>query len=277
MAAILSMILGSMIATANITVPIRTLNIEYSWELITYSYSLDYMVEEEGISEYEIAQAASKEVANIFIVTVLDKLKKEKKIAPHTYDFLTSNQKNFKKNGNFSLLETALCGMMLYDIPASLAIAQAAIESSWGQSKIATKYNNYYGIKWLTDKTPKKVRFRTPENYGKGKVYIHDYFAVYDNPWHSYVQYRKYLLSSKYYKDRKSNDLEGWINALFHSDHGIKYATGKNTDKKLLSIIRKYKLYHLDNWMDFYTKHMTDFNKNKKQKDEDLKNLFSSN
>ncbi|MCD3209717.1 cell wall-binding protein, partial [Clostridium botulinum C] len=34
-----------------------------------------------------------------------------------------------------------------YKIFASVTISQAILESGWGQSELASKYNNYFGIK----------------------------------------------------------------------------------------------------------------------------------
>ncbi len=42
----------------------------------------------------------------------------------------------------------ALDQQKLFGIPAAITIAQAILESSWGASSLATKANNYFGIKY---------------------------------------------------------------------------------------------------------------------------------
>lgn len=56
-----------------------------------------------------------------------------------------------------------------YRIPASITIAQAGLESNWGRSRLANKYNNLFGIKANSDDDVKggfKLSF-----YGGLKMY----------------------------------------------------------------------------------------------------------
>lgn len=43
--------------------------------------------------------------------------------------------------------DLALKNMDTYKIPASITMAQAALESGWGRSLLPSKYNNYFGVK----------------------------------------------------------------------------------------------------------------------------------
>ena len=59
-------------------------------------------------------------------------------------------------------------------------IAQAIIESGWGHSRLATKYNNYFGLKCGSKWRGKSVNLRTKEEYTPGKLTsIRDNFRVY--------------------------------------------------------------------------------------------------
>ena len=59
-------------------------------------------------------------------------------------------------------------------------IAQAIIESGWGHSRLASKYNNYFGLKCGSKWWGKSVNLRTKEEYTPGQLTsIRDNFRVY--------------------------------------------------------------------------------------------------
>ena len=43
----------------------------------------------------------------------------------------------------------------MYRVPASVTIAQAILESGWGGSELATRANNYFGIKCAAVASPR--------------------------------------------------------------------------------------------------------------------------
>ena len=60
-------------------------------------------------------------------------------------------------------------------------IAQAILESGWGESKLASKYHNYFGMKCGSKWTGKSVNLTTQEEYQPGTLTtIKDNFRVYD-------------------------------------------------------------------------------------------------
>lgn len=61
----------------------------------------------------------------------------------------------------------------------SVMIAQAALESSWGQSDLAQSYNNLMGTKGNTE--GKSVTVRTREDQNGQSVYIDAGFTIYDS------------------------------------------------------------------------------------------------
>ncbi|WP_390408141.1 glycoside hydrolase family 73 protein [Lacticaseibacillus jixiensis] len=66
-----------------------------------------------------------------------------------------------------------------YGVLASITLAQAILESDWGQSTLATDYNNYFGIK---SADPARSQELTTQEYVNGKwVTIKARFAVYPN------------------------------------------------------------------------------------------------
>ena len=60
-----------------------------------------------------------------------------------------------------------------YQIPASITIAQAGLESEWGRSKLGYKYNNLFGMK--ATKGDERVRMYTIENINGHKRYLPAY------------------------------------------------------------------------------------------------------
>lgn len=66
-----------------------------------------------------------------------------------------------------------------YGVLASITLAQAILESDWGQSTLATDYNNYFGIKSADLARSQEL---TTQEYVNGKwVTIKARFAVYPN------------------------------------------------------------------------------------------------
>ena len=53
--------------------------------------------------------------------------------------------------------DVAIREMRLYDIPASITLAQGILESGDGQSRLATKANNHFGIKCHSGWTGGKI------------------------------------------------------------------------------------------------------------------------
>ena len=61
-------------------------------------------------------------------------------------------------------------------------IAQAVLESGYGESRLAAVYHNYFGLKCGTKWTGKSVNLSTMEEYTAGVLtQIKDNFRVYDN------------------------------------------------------------------------------------------------
>ncbi len=131
----------------------------------------------------------------------------------------------------------AIREMKIYNIPASITLAQGILESADGKSKLATKSNNHFGIK-------------CHQNWKGERVYHDDdqegeCFRKYSDPLMSYRDHSEFLQRRKYYKelfDLDIKDYKGWA-------HGLKkagYATLPTYAEKLINIIEVYKLYKYD-------------------------------
>lgn len=124
-----------------------------------------------------------------------------------------------------------------YKIPASITLAQGILESGAGQSELARKSNNHFGIKCHTD-------------WRGGRVYHDDdfrgeCFRKYKKVEESYDDHSRFLAErSRYASLFKLNitDYKGWARGL----QKCGYATDKAYANKLIKIIEDYELYRYD-------------------------------
>jgi len=157
---------------------------------------------------------------------------------------LTEQQEFFNKIAPGAQIAAASWG-----VNPSVMMAQAAIESDFGRSTLASQHNNYFGIKYRG--TGKKVNMPTTEYYdGVTPTKINDDFQAYDSIADSMSgngellrqgisgQPGRYagawLENTKSYQDATNNGLQG------------KYATAPDYATTLNKIINLYGLYVLD-------------------------------
>lgn len=122
-----------------------------------------------------------------------------------------------------------------YGIPAAITLAQGLLESGAGQSELAVKANNHFGIKctseWMGDV------FRYSDNRRN------ECFRRYNNAEESFRDHAKFLQKPRYEKlfSLKVTDYKGWAQGL--KDCG--YATDPAYPQKLIRIIEDYELADL--------------------------------
>ena len=133
--------------------------------------------------------------------------------------------------------DEAVKQMRKHKIPASITLAQGCLESNNGNSELARKANNHFGIKC--------------HNGWKGKGYTHDddkkdeCFRKYDSAEDSFTDHSYFLISGSRYNslfDLKITDYKAWA-------HGLKaagYATNPKYAQMLIDIIEEYQLYKYD-------------------------------
>ncbi len=119
-----------------------------------------------------------------------------------------------------------------HGVPASITLAQGLLESAAGQSELATKANNHFGIKcgdnWTGD------TYRHKAESGK------ECFRKYRSAQESFRDHSLFLKRKRYASlfELKVTDYKGWA-------HGLKrcgYATDPNYAPKLIKIIETYDL-----------------------------------
>lgn len=111
--------------------------------------------------------------------------------------------------------------MKEYNIPASVILGVSMLESGYGTSNVSQTKNNYFGIR-------------------KGHPY-----KVYEKDVDSFNDFCKVLERKKYYKKlttEKVLDYKTWVDNINNAG----YAESEHWHPRVLSIVRKYELYKLD-------------------------------
>ena len=127
--------------------------------------------------------------------------------------------------------------MKKYHIPASITLAQGLLESGAGQSTLARKSNNHFGIKCGSDWNGKSVRHDDDER--------NECFRAYKHPKQSYEDHSKFLVSRPRYASLfklKITDYKGWARGLKKAG----YATNPRYAEQLIGIIELYDLDKYD-------------------------------
>ncbi|WP_240971053.1 glycoside hydrolase family 73 protein [Flammeovirga aprica] len=219
----------------------------------------DYLIEEkvtrvDQLKSESLIELNSK-ISGLFKNYVLDQMQ----APPHVYAFFTSSSP-LKK------IETALMEQARYHVPASITLAQAALETGYGKRVIG---NNYFGVK---DKTGKTTPITTTEYYTKeefkrnkgiivssqkvkrnGKVLykcvVKDSFAEYKSPWESFRAHSLFLNKQKRYAPlfTQGRDYASWADMIGSTKYGgVGYATSPLYGELLKKIIKRYHLDLLD-------------------------------
>gem|GEM_PF-1532008 len=134
----------------------------------------------------------------------------------------------------------AIAEMEQFNIPASVAMAQGLLESDGGQSRLATKANNHFGVKCHSRTCAAGHCLNSADDSHK------DFFIKYPTAWESWRAHSKLLADKgKRYAELIGdcgNDYQCWAKGLKRKG----YATQKAYAERLIGFIKKYQLYRLD-------------------------------
>ncbi|MBN2173350.1 MAG: glucosaminidase domain-containing protein [Bacteroidales bacterium] len=137
--------------------------------------------------------------------------------------------------------DIAIEEMNTFGIPASITLAQGILESSHGNSTLAKKANNHFGIKC--------------HKGWNGKTYHMDddahneCFRQYKSSYESYKDHSIFLSTRDRYAflfELDISDYEGWANGLKKAG----YATNPNYPQLLIKIIEDHELFKYDRYYD---------------------------
>ncbi|TPG74307.1 mannosyl-glycoprotein endo-beta-N-acetylglucosamidase [Brevibacillus laterosporus] len=139
----------------------------------------------------------------------------------------------------------AVADMKKTKIPASLTIAQAILESAWGESGLTKQGNNLFGIKGTG---PAGVcAMPTKENYNGQWTTITANFRAYNNWGESIADHSKLILNGTRDKPTRYHGVLGAdYKTACHAIHKGGYATDPGYPGKLIGLIEKYGLATYD-------------------------------
>ena len=132
--------------------------------------------------------------------------------------------------------DIAIEQMRRWKIPASITLAQGIFESGAGQSELAVKGNNHFGIKchgWTG-----RTLYHNDDQQG-------ECFRAYPSAFDSYEDHSRFLANGQRYRSLfslKTTDYKGWARGL----KAAGYATNPQYADRLIELIQLYRLYQYD-------------------------------
>ena len=125
----------------------------------------------------------------------------------------------------------------------SPVIAQAVLESGWGQTKLASLYHNYFGLKCGSRWKGRSVSMQTQEEYTAGTLTtIRDNFRVFDSMEDGVKGYFEFLQLPRYQNLRGITDPVLYLKTIKADG----YATDSRYVDSNLRIINQYHLTRYD-------------------------------
>ena len=153
-----------------------------------------------------------------------------------------SREKYIKKYKKIAIQEMERAG-----VPASIKLAQGILESNGGQSTLARKANNHFGMKcgsqWRGD-----TYYLEDDDYNDAGKLVKSCFRVYKKENESYIAHSEFLRDPRKryrYGDLfklNPRDYKAWARGL----KAAGYATSPTYAEKLIGIIESYELYQYD-------------------------------
>ena len=125
----------------------------------------------------------------------------------------------------------------------SAVIAQAILESGWGESRLAAQYHNYFGLKCGTLWKGKSVNMATQEEYSPGQLTnITDNFRAYASMEDGVKGYFEFIQLARYQNLRGITDPQKYLETI----RADGYATSYSYVQNCMSLVTQYKLTKYD-------------------------------
>lgn len=133
--------------------------------------------------------------------------------------------------------DLAMKEMLRSGVPASITLAQGLLESDNGNSRLAVKGNNHFGIKCHNDWKGRKIYHDDDER--------NECFRKYRSVYESYIDHSDFLKNKQRYAflfDLEITDYKGWAKGLKKAG----YATSRHYADLLIKIIQENELHKYD-------------------------------
>ena len=128
--------------------------------------------------------------------------------------------------------DIAIEQMLKWKVPASITLAQGLLESAAGQSTLATKGNNHFGI---------KCHGWTGRTIYRDDDLQNECFRAYSSAYESYEDHSRFLATGQRYRSLfslKITDYEGWAKGL----KAACSATNPRYAPSMIDMIQNYNL-----------------------------------
>lgn len=131
-----------------------------------------------------------------------------------------------------------------HGVRPSLLVAQAALESNWGNSELAKESNNYFGVKNSIGK-----EYQTKEFTKSEWTEVNTSFKQYDSVYESVLDYANLLKNGTSWDENLYKDV---IEASTYTEAAYAltkagYATDPEYAEKIIQVIEYHQLNDLDN------------------------------
>lgn len=129
-------------------------------------------------------------------------------------------------------------------IPVSIILAQGALESAWGNGRLARDARNHFGIKCKKEWTG-LTYYHEDDDYDRQGNLKKSCFRAYPSAEQSYLDHTDFLLERDRYQPCFAfarTDYRNWAHALKKAG----YATDKRYAEKLIGIIESNELHRYD-------------------------------
>lgn len=157
---------------------------------------------------------------------------------------MPTNATEFQAEFIMSAVEPAQASQRETGVPASVTIAQAALESDWGRSALSVKGQNYFGIKALSGPGPAGVIYmNTGEHLNGQDVTVNAGFRAYNNMEESFTDHGRFLKENdRYDVCFDTDDPKEFARRL----QAAGYATDPQYAAKLIAFMDRHNLYVYD-------------------------------
>lgn len=171
---------------------------------------------------------------------ILKKNEHTQKRAPYPYELADARIIKHQKHFINQIADEAKRLQAENHLFASITIAQAILESDWGQSELAMESNNLFGIK---GQDGDEASVLPTDEYENGKrITIDAAFKKYDTIQDSMADHMDFLEGASYASVKTSQDYKEAAYALQKGG----YATDPKYAEKLIELIQQFKLDRFD-------------------------------
>ena len=176
-------------------------------------------------ASYENSKVEAQEIETQEIVDTLEKI-----VSVSKPDFERANNQTFIDSVGACVNYIYNTTTDIYPVNFEILLAQAALESGWGNSRFALEGKNLFGVRTYDLREPHMLPSNNPKKWGV-RVYMHECDSV-----QHYIDIINNGSAYEKYRELRDNGIE---DSLQYVETLGAYASDKNYFPKLRSIIKK--------------------------------------